>query len=143
MNEVACKRLGEMAAVLVALLIAGTCYAQVPTAEYFDCIKARICRGAAIDRHCLGQGFFCNDDNSCKPTKDGSPDGCKWEWVYYCDGPSLNLCQVFTAEYFSTNCSPSCEWLFYNQCACSCADLTGGFEAGFETYCNTVKRPKP
>ncbi len=122
-----------------ALVLSSDCFAQDPGAAYFDCIKARVCRGLATDRHCVGVGFFCDDDNSCIPKEDGSPDGCKWTWVYYCDGPTLNLCRVLTVEYWSTNCGPACRLFFYNHCVCSCTDLGGGFEVGFQTYCVTEK----
>ena len=133
------KKQSKLLIALGAFVLTMNSLAQDLGALYYDSIKVRVCKGTAIERHCVGMGFFCDDDNSRILNKGNSADGCRWTWIYDCDGPTLNRCQVRTTETLSMNCGPTCQLLSYNQCACSCSDLGGGFEDGFHTSCDTEK----
>jgi len=101
----------------------------------FECQKVRLCAGIARGK-CIPQRFICLP-GSCQYFNEAG-DGCKWEYLFECHGPSLHTCSIVSMEEIGSNCGPKCRFLSYNQCACTCADLgIGTLEGGSYRQCTT------
>jgi hypothetical protein len=104
---------------------------------YVDCIQSKVCTGASLSGQCEAQGYFCfGQDTGCISAADGSADGCRWQWIFSCAGPSKYRCMIVEGERIGTNCGPQCQLMTYNQCVCSCADIGARtVESSFYTWC--------
>lgn len=110
------------------------CQGQIGLAiEHTICFEARVCTGAAATGNCKPAGVFCIR-SSCVP---GPIDGCWWSWNWACEKVPDWSCIQMEEHEISTDCGPDCQWLSYNQCACSCQDLgLNTVESGCYMSCN-------
>lgn len=119
--------------------LAGTCYTSTCLLGYV-CYQDRFCGGPAVRGTCDANGFFCSSWD-CEGTPD-DPDpnnACNWAFRDQCVGeePYSDLyCVEISQDYLSSDCAPSCDLVFYNQCTCSCEDSETGVEAGCADFCS-------
>ena len=109
------------------------------------CERAVVCTGAAVVGQCQPQGLVCNAGISTCGQVQYDADGCNYKIEYDCVDEKDHKCQVISSpsNLMGFNCKGQCEWLFYNQCACSCSSVEGAESFSGPKDCRTIKPKKP